>query len=84
MNNLSSSTVKLCHYCHVGAKRERRYSSYSIYSSSLGGDKGVSSQHHTADTLYYLEGTHSTHWIGGWVDLRAGLDTEVRRKILRL
>jgi hypothetical protein len=26
----------------------------------------------------------STLWIGGWVDLRAGLDTEARRKILCL
>jgi hypothetical protein len=26
--------------------------------------------------------TPSTHWIGGWVGLRAGLDTEARRKTL--
>jgi hypothetical protein len=26
------------------------------------------------------ERTYSTHWIGGWVSLRAGLGTEVRGK----
>jgi hypothetical protein len=28
------------------------------------------------------EGTLRTHWIGGWVSLRASLDTEARGKIL--
>jgi hypothetical protein len=28
------------------------------------------------------ERTHGTHWIGGWVGLRAGLDAGARRKIL--
>jgi hypothetical protein len=28
------------------------------------------------------EGTYSPHWIGGWVDLRAGLDMEAKRKML--
>jgi hypothetical protein len=30
----------------------------------------------------YGERTFSTHWTEGWVGLRVGLDTEVRRKIL--
>jgi hypothetical protein len=30
------------------------------------------------------EGTPGTHWIGGWVRLRASLDSEARRKILYL
>jgi hypothetical protein len=29
------------------------------------------------------ERTRGTHWFGGWVDLRAGLDTEAREKILQ-
>jgi hypothetical protein len=31
--------------------------------------------------LYLRERAPGTHWIGGWVDPRAGLDTVVRRKI---
>jgi hypothetical protein len=42
---------------------------------------GVSGQHHTLATLYPWERNPSTHWIGGWVDLRAGLDAEARGKI---
>jgi hypothetical protein len=30
------------------------------------------------------EGAHGTHWIGGWVDPRAGLDEEENRKFLAL
>jgi hypothetical protein len=30
------------------------------------------------------ERTPGTHWIGGWVDPRAGLDAEARRKIICL
>jgi hypothetical protein len=26
------------------------------------------------------ERTYGAHWIGGWIGLRAGLDTEVRKK----
>jgi hypothetical protein len=33
--------------------------------------------------LFYPKEKHpSTHWIGGWVRSRAGLDTVVSRKIL--
>jgi hypothetical protein len=28
------------------------------------------------------ERAHSTHWIGGWVDSRAGLDDVEKRKVL--
>jgi hypothetical protein len=31
--------------------------------------------------LYPLGRTHGTHWIGGWVGPRAGLDTQARGKI---
>jgi hypothetical protein len=37
---------------------------------------GVSDQHHTPATLYPWDRTPGTHWIGDWVGLRAGLDTE--------
>jgi hypothetical protein len=43
---------------------------------------GVSGQRHALATLYPpRERTPGTHWIGGWMGLRAGLDTGARRKI---
>jgi hypothetical protein len=41
---------------------------------------GVSGQRHAPAALYPGQRISSTHWIGGWVGLRAGLDTEVREK----
>jgi hypothetical protein len=35
----------------------------------------------TPRPLYPRERAPSTHWIGGWVGPRAGLDAEVKRKI---
>jgi hypothetical protein len=49
----------------------------------LGTIMGVSGQRHAPDAIYLQEKTPGTHWIGGWVDLRAGLDREVKGKILR-
>jgi hypothetical protein len=43
---------------------------------------GVSGQRHALAALCPGERTPSTHCTGGWVGLRAGLDTEVRGKIL--
>jgi hypothetical protein len=43
---------------------------------------GVSSQCHAPAALYPEERTPGTHWIGGWVDSRAGLEAGARRKIL--
>jgi hypothetical protein len=40
----------------------------------------VSGQRHVPAELY-LRGEDS-HWIGGWVDPRAGLDTEAKGEIL--
>jgi hypothetical protein len=37
---------------------------------------------HAPAALYPRERTPGTYWIEGWVGLRAGLDTETRRKIL--
>jgi hypothetical protein len=45
---------------------------------------GVNGQRHALAALYPRERIPGIHWIGGWVGLRAGLDTEVRRKILCL
>jgi hypothetical protein len=59
---------------HGGAWGERRYSSYSFSTSALdGGEWSASLPRET------IPGTHCT---GGWVGLRAGLDTDVRGKIL--
>jgi hypothetical protein len=43
---------------------------------------GVSGQRHDPTALCPGERTPDTHCTGGWVGLRAGLDTEVRGKIL--
>jgi hypothetical protein len=58
----------------------RRYTSYSFTTSALdGGEWSVSLP---GRALPPGKGPPGTHWKGGWVDPRAGLDTEVRRKIL--
>jgi hypothetical protein len=59
---------------------ERRYSSYSFTTSAL--DGGGWSASRPGRALPPGKGPPGTHCIGGWVDLRAGLDTEVRGKIL--
>jgi hypothetical protein len=56
---------------------ERKYSSYSFMTSALG---GVSGQRHATTALYPRERTTGIHCTGGWVGLRASLDTEVRGK----
>jgi hypothetical protein len=62
----------------AGAKGERKYSSYSFLTSAL---NGVSGQYY-AQAALYTRGR--THWNGGWVGLRVGLDTETKGKILCL
>jgi hypothetical protein len=56
---------------HASVKRERKYT-YSFLTSA----SGVSGQSHAPVTLYLGERTPVTYWLGGWFDLRAGLDTE--------
>jgi hypothetical protein len=73
--------VKLSRNSYAGAKGERKFSSYSFATSAL---DGVSGQRHAPAVLYSLcpqERIISTHCTGGWVGLRAGLDTETRGKI---
>jgi hypothetical protein len=57
----------------------RRYSSYSFSTSALDGGEWSASRPGRAFTPG--EWTPGTHWTGGWVGPRAGLDTEVRGKI---
>jgi len=45
---------------------------------------GVSGQCHALAAIYPQESASGSHWIGGWVGLRAGLDTEASGKILCL
>jgi hypothetical protein len=42
---------------------------------------GVSDQRDAPAVLYPRERTSGSHWMGGWVDFRAGLDTEARGEI---
>jgi hypothetical protein len=58
---------------------ERTCISYSFLTSVL---DGVSGERHTPAALYPQEKTPVTHWTGGWVGPRAGLDTDARGKIL--
>jgi hypothetical protein len=44
----------------------------------------MNGQLHALSGLNSEKRTPGTHWIGGWVGLRAGLDTEDRVKILCL
>jgi hypothetical protein len=45
---------------------------------------GVSDQHHAPAALYSWEMNRGTLWIEESVDMRAGLDTEARAKIVYL
>jgi hypothetical protein len=71
--------IKLSRYGHAGAKMGRRYSSYSFLTWIL---DGVSGQRHAPASLYPRELTPGTNCTGGWVGLRARLDTEARETIL--
>jgi hypothetical protein len=42
---------------------------------------GVSGQRHAPAAFILAERTTGTHWIGGCLGLRAGLDAEVRRRM---
>jgi hypothetical protein len=63
--------LKMSRYCHIGAKGER-HSSYSFLNSVLDGGEWSASR---PGRVLPRERTPGTHWIGGWVGLRAGLDT---------
>jgi hypothetical protein len=61
--------------------RVEEYSSYSFFTSAL---DGMSGQLHVPAAILPREKDTRTHCTGGWVGLRAGLDTEARGKILCL
>jgi hypothetical protein len=63
---------------HLG---DRRYSSYSFLTSTLEGGEWSASRSGRFTPGERAPGTHCT---GGWVGPRAGLDAEVRGKILCL
>jgi hypothetical protein len=65
---------------HGGAWGERRYSSYPFTTTAL--DWGEWSASRIGRAFIPGERTPGTHWTGGWVGPRAGLDTEDRGKIL--
>jgi hypothetical protein len=73
--------VKQSHYLPQRHWGERRKSYYSFLTLALDGGGG---QRHAAAAIYPQETTPSTQWIGGWVDLTAGLDIEARGKIIYL
>jgi hypothetical protein len=64
--------VKLSLYA-MQRQGERGYRSFSYLTSAL---HRVSGQRHASVTLYSPGRASGTHWIGGWVGLRASLSTE--------
>jgi hypothetical protein len=82
LRNISYKKVKQSRYTPWRRFGERRYSSYSFTTSSLDGSEWSASRPGRAFTPG--ERTPGTHWTGGWVGPRAGLDTEFRGKILCL
>jgi hypothetical protein len=71
--------VKQSRYMPWRRLEERRYSSYSFSTSALDGMSGQ--RHAPAALLPPGKGPPGTHYTGGWVGPRAGLDTEARGKI---
>jgi hypothetical protein len=72
--------LKLSHYTPRRRLGKKRYSSYSFTTSAL--DTGEWSASRPCRGLSPWKGPSGTHCTGGWVGPRAGLDTEVRGKIL--
>jgi hypothetical protein len=77
--NMNIDTLFYSHKCcpithHASLKGERSSSSFL----TLALEEGMVS---VTPWSYFTPGTH---WIGGWVDLRAGVDPETRGKILCL
>jgi hypothetical protein len=66
---------------HAGAKRERKYSSYSFFTLALDGGEWSASRPGRALPLGKDPPPPKPN---GWVDLRAGLNTKARGKFLFL
>jgi len=56
---------------------ERRYSFTHFFTPTLDGGEWSASRR---GRFTPREGTPGSHWIGGWVGFRVGLDVAVRRK----
>jgi hypothetical protein len=69
--------TKFSRYRHASTKGERKYNTCSFF-FNLTLNEMSGQRHHTTAALSAREGTPGTHWIGGWVGLRAGLDIEAR------
>jgi hypothetical protein len=71
-------SIKVKQYCYMPWRRlgERRHSSYSFTTLAVGGGEWLAS--HSGERI------PGTHWTGGWVGPRAGLDTQVREKFFCL
>jgi hypothetical protein len=78
---LRTTKAKQSRYTPWWRMEERKYSSYSFLTSALG---GVSGQRHAQAALCPGERTPITHCTGGWVGLRAGLNTGSRKNPLPL
>jgi hypothetical protein len=65
--------------CHGSAWGERKYSSYSFLTLALDGDEWSALR---PDRALPPGKDPDTHCTGGWVALRAGVDIDVRGKIL--
>jgi hypothetical protein len=78
MKSEQSECKAVTQHTYGGAGGERRYSSYSFTTSALDGGEWSASRPGSALPLGKASGTHCT---GGWVGLRAGLDTEARGNI---
>jgi hypothetical protein len=75
--------LSLCFYLNwaprqVGVLGKWRYSSTHFLTSALDGSERSASR---PGRFTARERAAVTHWIGGWVGPRAGLDTVVKRKI---
>jgi hypothetical protein len=80
LEHLSCTSLSCPTTRDVGTWREKRHSSYSFSTSALDGGEWSASR--PGCTSSPEERTPGTHCTGGWVGSRAGLDTEVRGKIL--
>jgi hypothetical protein len=73
---LLEQKIKLSNYTPWWRFGERRYSSYSVLTSALDGVELSASL--PGRSLPPEKELPSTHWIGHWVDHRAGLDAQAR------
>jgi hypothetical protein len=74
-----SKRINVSRYRKAGATGERKYSCYSL-TSALDGGEWLASRPDCS--LSPRRDPPGAQWIGGWMGLRTGLDTEATGKIL--